>query len=287
VALANPDRQTRDALRYLVAATGARLGAGPVPLEDPTPVGLGTVVLAAAVGARLDENRAGQVLAAAPPAPRLTRGSAGWAEAVARHGLVGPILTSASADLPAALADALLEASPLTMILHRPTPERRESSRAAAVALLQRPRGARMLAATFAAPSLDPAVLTWRFELLNQFRTDQVTTMLDCYLAARLWYATGWDARIRDAQAQLSGLTRPSDLAISTARFWLPLETQDRDERGMRRDDRGRLLDPLTGSPLPTGATIRGRLFLRHEDYGRAVQLARRHRSVLLAGRSR
>ena len=95
-ALAHPDADTVDALRALTRCTAARLGAGAPPFGDTTAVGLGALLLAAAIGGRAQPDPAALLAETIPP-PRLvvTGGPAGWADAVARHSVVAPFLDHA------------------------------------------------------------------------------------------------------------------------------------------------------------------------------------------------
>jgi FtsH ternary system domain X1 len=269
-ALVEPGDAAVTALRRLAATTAARLGAGTPPLGDAGPVGLGTLLLAAAAGGRLEEQTATALLDAVPPLPR---GPGAWAESVVRHGVVGPVLADPPPDTAVALPDAVTEslrrASPLSAVLHRPPAGSTDTARATATRLLARPHGIGVLVAALAAPVADAAVLTWRAELLELLRHGHPGPTLEVYLAARLWHGSAWDERIRWARRALAGHGSPPELAIATLRFWAPLARMHRDEEALAT------AGTRTRSRRPT---IAGRAFLRPAEYGEAVRLVGRFR---------
>jgi hypothetical protein len=271
--LAAPDVATRESVAALARATAARLGAGPVPLGDPGPAGLGPVLLAAFAGGRLERDLADQVLAAAPRL-RLGRRDAGWTDALARHGVVAPVVARLG-DGDARSADQLLAASPLSGVLCRPAPEGEAPAFVTAMRLLARPRGPAVLTAALAAPEPDPAVLTWRGKLLDHLRQERPEVMLDVYVTARLWSGPAWDDLVDQARRELSGRGRPGNLAIATLRYWLPLDTVHAREQ----EDR---LTPGGAAVSAPGHTLEGRLLLRYDDYAPALRLVGRHRRSLL-----
>jgi hypothetical protein len=281
-ALASPDEQTKTALRHLAGATAARCGAGPEPLGDSSPIGLDAILIASAIGGRGQGTLSQSVLGVVRRL-RLTRRSEGWAECLARHAVVFPAvsLPAAAGGLPEDLADSLAEVSPLTMVLRRPPESAQATARATASRLLDRPRGTQVLVGALARPSTEAEVLAWRWQLLEQLRQERTATMLDVYVAALLWHRAAWDVRIQAAHQELSGRSRPSDLTIATLRYWLPLALLRRDEQ---REEglAARILGPT--QPGAAGTTLRGRLFLRFEDYGPIMRLIDRHESSLLLG---
>jgi hypothetical protein len=303
-ALARPGPRTLAALGELARDTAARLGTGRPPFADTTPVGLGALLLAAAVGGR-GEPEAARGLAEATPRTRLEEthpdagpavAGVGWPDAVARHGIVAPALAALPVrDAPAApagrasagrtpsgqsehavsgqladrsgaggsfrrgdigrggidtdrirdridpaLADALLEASVLTSVLHRPAARRLAGGATAtevdaAVRLLGRPRGRWVFAAHLSRWSPDPAVLTWRAELLSRVGLDRPDVLLDVYQTARLRHGDDWDRRLRWAGRQLTGSDLPDNLPIATVKFWAPLAVLERRDAGTLR----------------------------------------------------
>lgn len=269
-------------LRRLAAAAAARLGAGHPPLGDAGAIGLGALLIAAAVGGRADERTAAAIIDAVP-AIRLTA-TGGWAEAVVRHAVVGPVLALPGAGgFTPALAEPALRASPLTAVLHRPLPGAVAATRATAARLLRRPRGASVITAALAAPSTDADVLDWRSELLELLRQQHTSVALDVYVTARLWHGPAWDERIRWARRELSGLGAQPELPIATIRYWAPLARLYRDEQAQAT-----LTRRIEAGPARTvhkGESIAARIFLKPEDFLPAVRLVHRYR-LLPAGAS-
>lgn len=297
--LATPSPATLALLGEMVRDAAARLGAGSPPFGDPGPIGLGALFLAAAVGGRW-QPEAAQIVAEAlrPPAPaRPVPAPGAWADAMARHAVVAPVLGHASAlaaDEPIpdgdeekpsdagqdddrsaglggatnpleALAESLLRLSPLTAVLHRPAASGQHGRRpetvthaAMAIALAARPRGAEVLRTAIARWSADPAVLSWRTDLLTRLGTSPEeqhrALVADTYTVARLRHGSEWDSRIRTAARALARSGQPDALSLATVRYWSPLEAL------ARRDP-----DLLRMRPLLTG-----------ED--RALKLVRRYR---------
>lgn len=260
--LAQPPTPVSDAATQLARRTAALLGAGAPPFgsdpRSPSPgarnrIGLGVIFLAAAVGGRQQAGPAALLAGLVPPAAP-QRDPDAWYDLIARHGLVSAAVTAldgpASAGAPARepaqsasggpdqgdrdsgpddtqpLPELLLDASPLTAVLYRPSATlKAQATRGAlstAMALLRRPRGDAVLATGLAPWLPSPAVLTWRAELLSRFRHDHPELVLDVYLVARTRFAAEWDQRVAWAGRQL-GIGRPDPLAIATLRFWAPL----------------------------------------------------------------
>jgi len=259
-ALAVPPDGVRDAVGQLARCTAARLGAGAPPFGAPTAIagpriGLGAVFLAAAAGGRRQASVAALLAGAVPPATP-SRNPGAWYDLVARHGVVSAVVTalaeagggSASVgaaqaqaagdapdgNVPVPLPELLLDASPLTTVLYRPTLRALHSDTtgqavATAVALVARPRGRAVLAAGLAGWTPHPHVLTWRASLLARLRHDQRDLLLDVYLAARTRFAADWDQRISWAARQVSMSATADPLAIATLRFWAPLAAMERE----------------------------------------------------------
>ncbi|GID93438.1 hypothetical protein ACFQFC_16280 [Amorphoplanes digitatis] len=279
--LARPDAATADTLRWATATTAARIGAGRPPLGDPGAPGPAAVLLAAAIGGRRQWEQSAKVLSLVPRL-RLTRRDAGWAEGVARHAVVGPAVSAEppAGGAPAEFVEALLAASPLTTVLHRPPDADRATAGGVLSRLLRRPRGIAVLVAACAAPSADPLVLEWRWTVLDRLRQERVADMLDVYIAARLWHGPAWDAHIEEARRGLTGL--PSPRTVATLRFWLPLailDEQEQRESGLAyRVERG---GAVLAAP---GTSIKGRILLDHAEYGPVLELVNRHRASLQNG---
>ena len=244
--LTSPPGPLVDAAAQLARRTAARLGAGFPPFGGRNQIGPGLIFLAAAVGGRLHPGPAARLALAVPPAaPRRSPGS--WYDLIARHSLAGPataVLSGPESDRSASparapederpLGELLLEASPLTTVLYRPTLAalRSDTTRQAAstaVALLSAPRGQAVLAAGLAGWSPLPPVLTWRASLLARLRLNHPDLLLDVYLLARTRFADEWDNRIAWAGRQLLGTRGAVDpLALATLRFWAPLAALER-----------------------------------------------------------
>ncbi|MFE9448066.1 hypothetical protein [Streptomyces sp. NPDC006739] len=243
--LVDPGTEAATALAELIRRYAARHGAGRPPLGDPGPAGPGAVLLAAAIGGRMDPESACAVAEALPP-PVLTERSDGWCDAIARHTVVAPFLNGVApfegrpAPRGAAgvahdeagakelrIAEVLLDASPLTAVLYRPADGRLSRGATAAVRtaalLLTRPGGRRLLCDRLAAWDGHAPVLDWRSQLLSRLATDHPEVVLDTYLAARLRYGEEWDQRISAARRRLAARSLPDELTLATVRFWAPL----------------------------------------------------------------
>lgn len=251
------DTRAQEAFRSLARQAVARLAAGRPPLGDPGPVGPGGLFLAAAIGARALVRPARQLTVLVPPpslGPRAPEGS--WADALARHAVVAPVLAvdvaraplvaspaspvgpaveiaadrgdaagATAGDAPAdeePLAEALLRASPLTAVLYRPAADRPEQALDAALALLARPQGARVLAVAIARWTPDPLVMRWRESLLAALSGEHWAAVVAVYGAARLCHGEDWDRRLTAAAGALDapGERRPDELTLATIGFW-------------------------------------------------------------------
>jgi FtsH ternary system domain X1 len=240
--LASPPDTVRDAAVQLARRTAARLGAGTPPFGAEGRIGPGTVLLAAAAGGRQQPGPAERLARAAAPAdPR------GWYDLVARHGLVSAVTAALADDAPRVsaadgnggddevpLPELLLNASPLTAVLRRPTVRALRSdltgqAETTAVKLLSRPRGPAVLAAGLAGWTPAPQVLGWRADLLTRLRHRHRDLLLDVYLMARTRFAADWDQRLAWADRQLRLHELPDPLAIATIRFWAPLAAMERE----------------------------------------------------------
>ncbi|HUC23605.1 MAG TPA: hypothetical protein VMA73_12930 [Streptosporangiaceae bacterium] len=255
--LALPDDAILAAVRELARSTAARLGAGTPPFADDSPIGAGTVLLAAAVGGRRQAEPARRLARAVPPSrpSRARPAGARWYDLIARHGLVmaalGGIPRQAPSDgLDAAddepLTETLLRMSPLSAVLHRPAQQRLAAGTTgddveAAAALAVRPRGLAVLTTGLAAWSPEPTVLRWRVELLERLGRDYPDLVLDTYTLARLRHGADWDLRLGWAGRQLHAPGNPDPLALATVRFWAPLAAVER--RQVRLPDRRPLLE--------------------------------------------
>lgn len=223
-ALARPGEPVLDAAAELARRSAALLCADVPPFGDTGMIGLGVIFLAAAVGGRQQTQPAILLTQIVPAPPRQSPGA--WYDLVARHGLVNMALPALAAESP--LAEALLDASPLTCVLYRPTSHAISSGTtgqavSTAAAMLGRPRGQLTLADGLAGWASSVEVLAWRAELLSRLRQDHPSLLLDVYLVARTRHGADWDNRVRWAERQLRSRDAPDPLAIATLRFWAPL----------------------------------------------------------------
>jgi len=276
-ALRDPAEPVRTALAELACTTAARLGAGRPPLGEQDPgVGLGALLLAAAVGGRGQQVPARRLAEAAEqrfPTPN-TPEKARWYDVFARHAVVAPAVVALPSTnraihrygpapavgnlhgpAPAAgdaqllgapdeetepITDTLLRCSPLTAVLHRPCRSRiragaTAAERGTATLLLRHTRGRELLITGLCRWSPDPAVLTWRAELLTLLDEHDPELILDVCTAARLRHGDHWDEQLRRAARDLM-LEGPADgSALATARFWAPLATKQRNGTHLAR----------------------------------------------------
>ncbi|MGP4045111.1 hypothetical protein [Streptomyces sp. 2A115] len=253
--LIDPGTEARTALAELIRQFAARHGAGRPPLGDPEPAGAGGVLLAAAIGGRMEPESACAVAEALPPRS-LSERDGGWSDALARHAVVDPFLNglSRSEGKPAAqgavgmgraeaeanelrIAEVLLDASPLTAVLYSPAAGRLSRGATAAVRtaalLVARPAGRRLLCSGLAAWHGHAPVLDWRSQLLTRLSTDHPEVVLDTYLAARLRYGQEWDQRVSAARRRLAARSLPDELTLATVRFWAPLADLARRHPGL------------------------------------------------------
>jgi len=243
--LIDPGADARTALAELMRHFAARHGAGRPPLGDPEPAGAGGVLLAAAIGGRMEPDSACAVAEAVPPR-NLSGRAGGWSDAFARHAVVDPFLNGLSRfeGKPSAqgavgmgraeaeanelrIAEVLLDASPLTAVLYRPAAGRLSLGATAAVRtaalLVARPAGRRLLCNGLAAWQGQAPVLDWRSQLLTRLSVDHPEVVLDTYLAARLRYGQEWDQQVSAARRRLTARALPDELTLATVRFWAPL----------------------------------------------------------------
>jgi hypothetical protein len=276
VALARPDAEALAALRRLALVTTARLGLGAELLRDSGSIGLGAILLAAAVGGRLEAAVAEKIIQGVP---RLSPSVVEWNEATVRHGVVGAALgpLPAGPPMPEPVVDKLLECSPLTAVLHRPAAGQAQIARSTARRLLRRSRGRGVLIRFLSEPSVDAAVLDWRSEMLELLRAEQPEMMLDIYTAARASHGTVWDCHINRADAELRKPNLPPQLPLATLRYWAPLARMERDlqaGRGMA----ARIRTAAGQAAAPAADHLRRRIFLRPGEYGQAVRLVVKYR---------
>lgn len=262
-----PGEQVRTMLAETARGSAARLGAGRPPLgEQDRTVGLGALLLAAAVGGRGQREPARRLAETAEERfpSRRAPGAARWYDVLARHAVVAPAvlalwspseerrrkrpsapagqvqLLDAPPDESEPCTETLLRRSPLTAVLHRPAHSRLQAGataaeRETAALLLTLTRGRELLITGLCRWSPDPAVLTWRAELLTLLDEQDPELILDVCTAARLRHGGHWDERLRRATRNLM-LEGPADTsALATARFWAPLAMKRRNGTDLAR----------------------------------------------------
>jgi hypothetical protein len=221
--VADPGASRR--LRDLVRSTAARTGAGAPPLGDPSPLGAGAILLAASVGGRSRPDLAARLAATLPPPPLEDAPAEGWADALARHAVVGAVLPAVG-NVPDDLARSWLDGSPLTAALYAPHAEGIHAGMRTAVALARRPRGPAVLTASFADCHADPKILHWRGEVLLRLAAQHPHEVLDVYLAARTWHGHAWDVRAAEANRALALASRIGTTdadALAVVHYWAGL----------------------------------------------------------------
>jgi hypothetical protein len=261
----------RDRLGALVRSASARLGAGNPPFGDTSAVGAGAVLLAASIGGRAQPEPAAKLAAALPPAHLDESVGSGWADALARHAVVAAALevrsdsAASGGSVPSGgsaastdVANAWLDASPLTAVLLAPQPDGRRTALRTAQALAGRPNGPAALTAVLSACHPDARVIGWRGEVLLRLATQRPQEVLDVYLAARLRHAAAWDTRISEAAHRLGAAVRSghSDAdALAVVHYWAGL--------GVRQ-----VADLVTAGRLPVDLRPMLTLLRRHPSAG-------------------
>jgi hypothetical protein len=167
------------------------------------------------------------------PVP-LGRSARGWADAVARHAVVGPVLaTLAAGQDPEALTDRLLMGSPLSAVLLWPPSGEAERAARAAAGLAARPNGPGLLTSALSSWHSDVRVLRWRAYLLARMATGYPEIVLGVYAAARIRHGAEWDQRIQAAAAGLAAAASGPEAAqaMATLQYWQPMLVRQVAER--------------------------------------------------------
>lgn len=233
-ALARPDGELLSLTGRLAAVTAARLRLAAPCLGDRRPPGLGAIVLAAAVGAHRQGDRAVLLL-------RAVRPPVSAADLLAHHGLVEAAVTW----LPR-LADRLLDLSPLTGVLDRPGPRTSAACEDLLDRLREDPSGRALLVRRFAAPPDSPRQSLWRGECLAYIRHEDPAFVLDVYEMAFVHHRREHEIRAREAWSYVLG-SGPYDAVVPTASWWRALaELESAEPRRIRERPR------LTGRSFGT-----------------------------------
>ncbi len=243
--LSRPPEPLAAALGELARVSLARLRWDPSPPAASRSIGVGGIVIAAAIGVAQPPEVVRFTLDAVPR----SRAPAEWA---VRHGLVDPALRY----LVDAVADDCRKLSPLTAVLDRPVTGAEAQAIATARQLLADPRRRLSLQLHLARPTLTTQVRDWRTRLLETLRVGSDadrTFVVNVYEAAMIHHRAEAVHQIRAALAVMGPrLVRP-DLAsrrdaISIANWWGPLWALYRshlDDLRARRDLHYDYLDGL------------------------------------------
>jgi hypothetical protein len=221
-ALARPDEPLKAALGRLAAVTAARLRLDSPVLGKGGQLGVGEVILAAALGALHLPVLAHTLLQAVPPVSYPIQ----W---VTRHGLVVPALPFLSSDRTAELREACLRASPFTALLADPPHTQQGDLVKLALDLLEHPAGRRLLQLALAEPTPEPGIRRWRQELLERLRLAGETGrefVLDVYEAMLIHYPEQALQQLRTARVVLTDARAAEERlrdALAVAAWWQPL----------------------------------------------------------------
>lgn len=266
--LLRPGPGLREAMGRLAAKSSARLGWGSPPLGDPTEPGLGSALMASALGAAQGHPEdAALVLEAVPRARRP-------GELALRHGLVAEAVRhlpqrppeveseprseseaepggtadgeeSSTPKAPVLFREDWLTLSPITALLGAPAEIQQGELTGLAAELAGQSAGRRWLATVLAEPVDEPAVRAWRRELIGRLRRqggDGTELVLDIYEANGIHFAERSLEQVRWARAVLFerfAAEEDADLAeaLSIAAWWRPLWEirRDRPEALRRR----------------------------------------------------
>ncbi|MGK7875975.1 MAG: hypothetical protein AB4426_22565 [Xenococcaceae cyanobacterium] len=232
--LANPSATLSQALEQLTAVTAARLGLEMPLLGDNRSLGVGGIVMAAAMGTTNLE--LARILLSAVSEPS---SSGDW---VARHGLIAPALRFLADEI----ADDYRERSPLTIVLNRPAAGQEGLAIDIALKLLEQPTARLSLILHLAKPTLDIKVRNWRSDLLERLRLASERErkfVLDVYEAMMIYHQQEALNQVKAAYAVMTDPKAASDEALlqdalSIASWWKPLwaiERADVDALRVRR----------------------------------------------------
>ncbi|KKD06695.1 hypothetical protein [Streptomyces sp. WM6386] len=239
--LAAPPPDVTDEVVRVAVYGAARLRLDRLAEQERRPVGAGALLLAAAIGARAQEELAAEAVRAVPAARSL------W-DVLAHHTVVAPALPHcASTPL---LAERLRDASPLTAVLDRPNPPGESAAELLLEdVLLTHPQGRRLLTSVYCAAPASPGQALWRGRLLDQLRMQDRELVLDVYEAALLRHQAEHLVLIR--QARLC-LTVPPDLpsARPVAQWWAALARLERSHPRLLRARTGITRQYLAGVSL-------------------------------------
>jgi hypothetical protein len=255
--LSNPPDNLKHELAQLTAVTAGRMRLGNPPLGDGTPLSLGTIIIAAAIGLRPFPELAGMILEAVPePGSPID-----W---IARHGVVKPVLRFFTNPPPVnhdeknnqkllrgakgggfleksppvhLISDDFRVLSPLTALLDYPVKGHENLALEAARCLLADRSGRLFLALHLAQPTANRKVRDWHQELLMRFNsgsTSEQNFVLEVFEAMMIHYKEDAMQQVKAARAIFNDPRACTDEekvqdAISAANWWQPLWIIKRD----------------------------------------------------------
>ncbi|NEO80541.1 hypothetical protein [Moorena sp. SIO4G3] len=234
--LANPPVALSQALQQLTAVTAARLGWEMPPLGDNSPLGVGGIILAAALGTA--NLKLARTLITALSDPCSSPCSSGdW---VVRHGLVAPALPFLADEI----ADDCRQVSLLTAVLNRPATGQENLAFDFILKLLEQPSTRLSLTLHLAKPTLDIKVRNWRSNLLERLRPGSEKNrdfVIEVYEAAMIYHHQEVINQVKAAAAVMTDPKAASDDsrlqdALSVANWWQSLWAIERaDMEALRR----------------------------------------------------
>jgi hypothetical protein len=262
--LSNPPNNLKHELARLTAVTAGRMRLGNPPLGDSTPLSLGTIIIATAIGLRPFPELAGIILEAVPePGSPID-----W---IARHGVVQPVLRFFTTPPPVnhdeknnqkllrggagspgllggggfleksppvhLISDDFRVLSPLTALLDYPAKGHENMALEAARRLLADRSGRLFLVLHLAQPTDNRRVRDWRQELLMRFNSGSATEqdfVLEVFEAMMIHYQEDAMQQVKAARAIFNDPRAGADEeklkdAISAANWWQPLWIIKRD----------------------------------------------------------
>ncbi len=223
--LAQPPESLCRSLGELTTITAARMRLGAPPLGDREQVGLGSLIIAAAIGVSSIPEFSRIVLSAVPQ----SESPVDW---VARHGIVLPALSYLTEEV----ADDCRILSPLTALINRPVKGYDDQAIDVARFLLENKHGRVSLVLHLARPIQDLKVREWRNTLLDLLRLGkehEKTFVLDVYEAMMIHHQQEAIDQVRNARTVMTDPKSASDEnrlrdALSVCGWWGPLWTIER-----------------------------------------------------------
>jgi hypothetical protein len=210
-ALARPNAQLAASVGELCSVTSARLRLANPPLADARPPGVGTVMLAAAVGGR-SEAALAQALASEMPR------ALSALDLIGRHGLVVRAIAALAVESGTAkeVRELLLERSPLTGLLDFPPEGGDAECMDLARRMLAQSDGRRLLVLHLAEPAANRLARRWQGTLLERLRVTDPEFVLDVYEA---YLVHNEDAALQNVRLaeQVLRSTLPSKEALEGA----------------------------------------------------------------------